>query len=273
MKQLTFLCFLLGSFTFLKAQTDPLTQSHGARSQSLGNLRINLIDTWAFFNNVGGLDRIENSEVAVGYNHRFGLKELSTFNLVGAWKNKYGTLGFGAFRFGATKFNQQTLGIGYSNQIGIVSLGLKAEWFQTQIEGFGTGNAVLLHFGGVAELGPKFFFGAHISNINRAKISKNSQERLPTAIQMGITYRPVETLSIYLETEKDIAVPPALKAGLEYGIKDWLYLRSGINTNPARLFFGFGLRPKGFKIDYGFGQNSALGSTNHISLAILWNEN
>lgn len=272
MRRLTFFCFLIWSFTPVKAQIDPLTQSHGARSQSLGNLRINLPDAWTFFNNIGALDRIKASELAVGYDQRFGLKELSTFNLAGAWKNKYGTIGFGAFRFGGPLFNQQTLGLGFSNQLGIVSIGAKAEWFQTQIEGFGTGHALLIHFGGVAELGPKVFFGAHISNINRAKISKNSLDRLPTAIQMGITYRPVEMLSIYLETEKDIAITPALKAGLEYGLRDWIYLRSGINTNPSRLFFGVGIRPKRLRIDYGFGQNSALGSTNHISLAILWNE-
>lgn len=273
MKRSTFFCFLIWFFTPLQAQIDPLNQSYGARSQSLGNLRINLPDAWAYFNNIGALDRIKDSELAVGYDNRFGLPELSNFNLAGAWKNKFGTLGFGAFRFGGALFNQQTLGIGFSNQLGIISIGAKVEWFQTQIEGFGSGHALLLHFGGVAELGPKLFFGAHISNVNRAKISKNALDRLPTAIQMGITYRPVETISLYLETEKDIATAPLLKVGLEYGLRDWVYLRSGINTNPSQIFFGVGIRPKRFKIDYGFGQNSALGSTNHISLAIQWNEN
>ena len=272
MRQITFLCFLFLAFHSVQAQTDPLTQSHGARSQSLGNLRVNLPDAWTIFNNIGALDRIEESELAVGYDHRFGLKELSTFTMAGVWKKEIGTLGIGVSRFGGHMFNHQTLGIGFGNQLGIVSVGIKAEILQTQIEGFGTGNAFLFHFGGVAELGPKFFLGAHISNINRARISKNALDRLPTAIQMGITYQPVELLNIYLETEKDIAVAPTLKAGLEYGLRKWLYLRSGVNTNPSRIFFGFGLRPKRFKIDYGFGQNSVLGSTNHVSLAILWNE-
>lgn len=265
-----FFCFLFLVCSCLKAQTDPLTQSHGARSQSLGNLRVNLSDSWAYFNNIGSLDRIAKSEIALGYDHRFGLNELSTFDLVAAWKNKLGTIGFGVSRFGGSLFNQQTLGIGFSNQLGIVSIGMKAEWFQTQIEGFGSGNALLFSLGGVAELSPQFFLGAHISNINRGKISKNSNDRLPTSIQMGITYRPVSQLNIYLEAEKDIEIDPTVKTGLEYAIRDWLCLRAGANTNPGRVFFGFGLKLGQFQFDYGFGQNSALGSTNHVSLGMRW---
>lgn len=270
MKHPIFFCFLFLVFSSLKAQTDPLTQSHGARSQSLGNLRVNLTDSWAYFNNIGSLDRIAESELAVGYDHRFGLKELSTFDLVGAWKNNFGTIGFGVSRFGGSLFNQQSLGLGFSNQLGIVSIGMKAEWFQTQIEGFGTGNSLLLSLGGVAELSPQFFMGAHISNINRGKISKNSEDRLPTSIQMGITYRPASQLNIFLEAEKDIEIEPTVKAGLEYVIRELLWLRAGANTNPGRIFFGLGLKPGRFQIDYGFGQNSALGSTNHVSLGMRW---
>lgn len=270
MKHSFFFCFLFLVFTSVKAQTDPLTQSHGARSQSLGNLRVNLSDSWAYFNNIGSLDRIAESELAVGVDHRFGLNELSTFNLVGAWKNNFGTIGFGVSRFGGSLFNQQTLGLGFSNQLGIISMGMKAEWLQTQVEGFGTGNALILSLGGVAELSPQFFLGAHISNINRGKISQNTDDRLPTSIQMGITYRPVSQVNIYVEAEKDVEINPTVKVGLEYAIREWLWLRAGANTNPGRVFFGIGLKPGRFQFDYGFSQNSALGSTNHVSLGIRW---
>ena len=270
MKHSFFFCFLFLVFTSVKAQTDPLTQSHGARSQSLGNLRVNLSDSWAYFNNIGSLDRIAESELAVGVDHRFGLNELSTFNLVGAWKNNFGTIGFGVSRFGGSLFNQQTLGLGFSNQFGIISMGMKAEWLQTQVEGFGTGNALILSLGGVAELSPQFFLGAHISNINRGKISQNTDDRLPTSIQMGITYRPVSQVNFYVEAEKDVEINPTVKVGLEYAIREWLWLRAGANTNPGRVFFGIGLKPGRFQFDYGFSQNSALGSTNHVSLGIRW---
>lgn len=265
--------FFLFSFWGLLAisafcQTDPLTQSHGARSQGLGNSRLNQRDSWAFFNHIGGLDRIEQSELRTGYDARFGLKELNTFSLSGALKNQKGTIGFGISRFGGKLFNQHLMGIGYSNTLGIASLGAKIEWFQTQIEGFGTGNSLVISFGGLAELGPKTFFGANISNINRGKFGKNSDQRLPTTIQMGLSYLPSMLLSTFVEIEKEVDSSPIVKAGIEYRPIQWISIRTGVSSNPTRVSFGLGIQKDRFGFDYAYGQNTALGRTHHLSLGL-----
>lgn len=272
MKQLIFPCFLLCLHFFAKAQTDPLTQVHGARSQSMGNLRVHGMDSWSYFNNPGGLAKLEYSAVSAGYDNRFGLQELSTASFVGAWKLKAGTLGLGVSRYGGKLFNQQTLGLAFANQLGIVSVGGKLELFQTQIEGFGSGNSLIFSLGGMAELSPQFSIGASISNLNRAKISKDSETRLPTGVSLGLFYLPISQLQFHLEVEKDIQIKPVVKAGLEYGIKDWIFLRTGINSNPSRLFFGIGLKSNRCSLDYAYGQNQALGSTNHLSLGFSFVE-
>lgn len=266
MKQLTFLCFLFCLYYPALAQTDPLTQVHGARSQGMGNLRVHGMDAWSYFNNPGGLAKLEHSAISVGYDSRFGLKELSTVDLVGAWKVKAGTFGLGLSRYGGKLFNQQSLGLAFANQLGIVSIGGKLEWYQTQIEGFGTGSRIVFSLGGMAKLSPTFSIGASISNLSRSKISKDSDTRLPTAVSLGILYSPISQLQIQLEVEKDIETKPIAKAGLEYGIKDWIFLRTGINSNPSKLFFGIGLKSNHFTLDYSHGQNQALGSTDHVSL-------
>lgn len=268
MKQFLFLCFGCWTILSASAQTDPLTQAHGARSQGLGNVRVHLPDTWTYFNNIGALDRTEESGVGVGFDHRFGLQELSTVDLALAWKNDFGTVGVGISRFGGKLFNQQLLGIGVSNTLGIVSLGAKIDWFQTHMEGFGSGNAFIFSMGGVAALGPKFFLGAHFSNLNRAKFDQNSPQRLPTAIQLGFSYLPTESVKVFAEVEKDIELSPFLKAGIEYQLQKWLTLRTGVSTNPARLSFGMGLRKERFGFDYAYGQNTSLGRTHHLSLVL-----
>lgn len=272
MKRLTFLCFLFCLYFSSKAQTDPLTQVHGARSQGMGNLRVHGNDTWSYFNNPGGLAKLEYSGISAGYDNRFGLKELSTVDLAGAWLVKAGTIGLGVSRFGGKLFNQQSLGLAFANQLGIVSVGGKLEWFQTQIEGFGTGNGIIFSLGGMAELSPQFAIGASISNLNRSKISKDSETRLPTGVSIGILYTPISQLQVHLELEKDIQIKPVVKAGLEYGIKEWVFLRTGINSNPSRLFFGIGLKSTLFNLDYAYGQNQALGNTNHVSLGFTLGE-
>lgn len=268
MKQFLFLCFWIWAVGVSNAQTDPLTQAHGARSQGMGNTRVYLPDSWTYFNNIGALDRLEESEISAGFDHRFGLQELSTVDLALGWKNDFGTIGLGISRFGGKLFNQQLIGLGFSNTLGIVSLGAKIDWFQTQIEGFGTGNALVFSLGGVAELGPDFFLGANFSNLNRAKLSQNSEQRLPTAIQMGIAYLPGESLKILAEIEKDIELDPVFKAGIEYQLREWLFLRTGISSNPSRLSFGLGLKKDQFGFDYAYGQNTSLGRTHHLSLVL-----
>ncbi len=270
MKPLIFLCFTFGVCFQANSQTDPLSQAHGARSQSMGNLKVNLSDAWTTFNNIGALDRIENSSVVVGVDQRYALKELSTFDLAVALKSDIGSFGLNLSRFGGNLFNQQLLGIGYSQKLGIASFGLKADWFQTQIQDFGRGSSFVLSLGGVADLGPKIQMGAFFSNLNRSKISKNSDERLPTLISMGLSYFPTSSLQIHLETEKDISLKANVKLGLEYGIKDWIFLRTGINSEPSKINFGLGINPGKFQFDYGLGQNNALGSTHHVSFGYKW---
>lgn len=268
MKRILFLCFWFWAFFESKAQTDPLSQAHGARSQGMGNTKVFLPDAWTYFNNIGGLDRIEDSQISAGFDHRFGISELSTVDLGLGWKNDFGTLGLGISRFGGKLFNQQLLGIGFSNTLGIVSLGAKVDWFQTQIEGFGTGNAFIFSLGGVAELGPKFFLGANFSNLNRAKISQNTEQRLPTLVQLGFSYLPAESVRIVAEIEKDIELDPIFRAGIEYQLNPYILLRTGISSNPARVSFGLGLRKDRFGFDYAYGQNTALGRTHHVSLVM-----
>lgn len=272
MKLFLFLCFWIWAVNNAKAQTDPLSQAHGARSQSMGNTKVFLPDAWTYFNNIGALDRIEHSQISAGYDYRFGISELSSVDLALGLKTDFGTIGLGVSRFGGKLFNQQLLGFGFSNTLGIVSLGAKLDWFQTNIEGFGTGNAFLFSLGGVAELGPKFFLGANFSNLNRAKLSQNSEQRLPTVVQMGISYLPGETVRILAEIEKDIELDPIFKAGIEYKLNEWIFLRTGISSNPARIGFGLGLRKDRFGFDYAYGQNTSLGRTHHLSLVLKLGE-
>ncbi len=268
MKLLSFLFLLIGFSLPAFTQTDPITQVHGARSQGMGNMRVHGNDAWSYFNNPGGLSTLEESQVSVGVDQRFGLKDLSTVDLVSAWKLPAGTLGVGVSSFGGKLFNQQSLGLAFSNRLGIVNLGAKLEWFQTQMQGFGTGNSLIFSFGGIAELSPELSFGASIFNLNRAKLSSESVYRLPTGISMAIRYTPNEDLELQLELEKDIQINPVVKLGMEYGLKEWLYLRTGINSNPGRLFFGFGLAYGRFQMDYAQGQNLALGTSHHLNLGM-----
>ena len=267
MKPSLIFCFWLMFSIHTSAQIDLSTQAFGAKSQGLGTTKLYHRDAWSLANNVGALDRITDSEIGIAVDQRFGIQELSTVALSGVFISQKGrSIGIGIARYGGELFNQHRLELGLGTTRGIVSFGLKAGWFQTHIEGFGTGNAFQFSLGGLAELGPKFFFGTQLSNVNQAKISKYSSERLPTLLQMGITYLPSENLEIHTELEKELDQSPIFKFGLQYSLEKWIFLRTGIHSYPTALNFGLGLQKKNYGLDYAYGQNTALGSTHHLSL-------
>lgn len=270
MKQLIFLCFAFWVSIPVFSQTDPLTQAHGARSQGMGNLKVNIQDAWTIFNNIGALDRITSSQISVGVDQRYGIKDLSTFDLAAALKSNFGSFGLSISRFGGKLFNQQMLGLGFSQKLGIASFGIKMDWYQTQVQDFGTANSFIFSLGGVADLGPKVQIGAYFSNLNSSKISRNSDDRHATTINLGLSYFPIAALQIHSEVEKDILYPPNVKVGIEYGIHNWVFLRTGINSMPSSLTFGVGINPGKFNLDYGLGQNNQLGSVHHISFGYQW---
>ena len=248
------------------------TYPKGARSMGMAHASVTLGDGWSVFNNIGGLAGLESSQAFFGYDHRLGLNELTTLAAGAAQVHDFGVFGLGISHYGSTLFNQQNIGLGFSNSLGIASFGIKANYFQTNIEGYGRKASPVLEFGGVAGLGPGLFFGAHIYNFTRARLSKISQDYLPTVIKAGISYRPTEQLMVNIEGEKEILLDPQFKMGIEYVLVQKLWIRAGLQTRPDNLFFGMGFKPKRFQVNYALSQNYRLGYTHHFSLDYYFNE-
>ena len=270
-----FIKFLLVLFLTLVcsnaySQTGTEAFPRGGRSMGMGNANVTLGDVWSIFNNVGGLAKTENTQATFSYDHRLNIDELTTLAAAAVIKGKNKAFGLGISSFGSEHFSQNQIGIGFSNQLGIASLGIKVNYLQTSIEGFGRGAAAVIEFGGVAELTPELFFGAHVYNVTRAKYGKNSDDRLPTTVKAGISYRPNSKVMVNLEAEKDILLDPLLKMGLEYNLLERVWARVGMNTQPNKFFFGVGFRPKRFHIDYAFTQHPSLGNTHHFSFNYLF---
>jgi hypothetical protein len=264
-----FLMSLFCTFSFAQYGTGHPT---GARSTGMGNAHVTLSDGWSLFNNIGGMGRVMESQALFGYDHRLGLNELTTLAAAMALVQDWGNLGVTVSHFGGTLFNQQNLGIGMSNTLGITSFGVKLNYFQTNIEGFGRTASPIIELGGLAELTPQLLFGAHIYNLTRSKLSKLSDEYLPMTVKAGLSYRPSDSLMLNVEAEKEILLDPIFKAGLEYNLKNRIWGRTGFHTQPNNFFFGLGFKPRKYQIDYAMSQNYRLGFTHHFSFNLLFNE-
>lgn len=263
------LMLILSGSLAASGQSGTETYPKGARSMGMGNAHVTQADAWGIFNNIGALGRLESSQALFGYDHRLGIHELTTLSAGIALVHNLGVFGLGLSHYGGNHFNQKNIGLGFSNTLGIATFGIKINYFQTNIEGYGRSGSPTLEFGGLAALGPHLYFGAHVYNFTRTKFSKASSDYLPTVVKAGLSYRPSEKLFINIEAEKDIILLPQFKMGIEYNLLDRFWARSGVQTQPNNLFFGMGFKPKRFHVDYALSQNYRLGYTHHFSFNYL----
>ena len=264
------ICLFIGSQHLILAQKGREIRPAGARSTGLAHANSTLADAWAVFNNIGALARIDQSQVFFGYDHRLHLEELTTLAAGMAFSGNKKAWGISLASFGGEHFSQQKAGLGISHQLGIASLGFKANFLQTSIENFGTGSALIMEFGGVAELSPELFFGARIYNFNRGKYGRNSLDYLPTQVQSGLSYRPSKQVMVNVEVEKDILLPAIFRAGVEYNLLDKFWCRAGIINQPSLLSFGIGFRPRKIHLDYAVSNHPNMGYTHHFSFNYLF---
>ncbi|WP_119844594.1 hypothetical protein [Reichenbachiella sp. MSK19-1] len=239
--------------------------SIGARSTSLAGASVTITDEWALFNNIGALAEVKNLSVFGTYRNQYGLSELSTIAIGATVPLWNGTLGLGIYRYGGDLLNEQRINLGYSYQLGLVSLGLNMSYFQYYVEDGGTSSQMMIDFGGKAKISEQLYFGAHISNINQAELSTATEELVPTYLKTGLSYRPNESIMLNAEVEKNLDDPVTLRTGLEYQIIKVLALRMGFRTEPFISNFGLGFHIKHLKADYSFGIHPDLGNIHQVS--------
>ena len=136
----------------------------------------------------------------------------------------------------------------------------KINYFQMLIEGLEKQSTLILEFGGIAEITPRWYFGAHIYNLTQARIA-------PTVVKAGLSYRPFQTLSLNLEVLKDIDFEPTVRLGLEYEAFRFFRLRTGFNDQPFKAFGGIGFHKNRLSIDYSYGTHQQLGGSSQISVS------
>ncbi|MEP2025364.1 MAG: hypothetical protein ABJH98_08735 [Reichenbachiella sp.] len=241
----------------------------GARSAAIGGTSVTLGDEWSLFNNIGGLANFQEKAIFTSFKNKYGISEFTSLALGAAYPILGGTAGLGMFRFGDDLYNEQRLNLGFSNQFGIVSLGLNVSYYQLNIEGAGSRKTAMIDFGGRAELTEQLYFGAHVSNLNQAKLSTVTDERIPTIMKTGLSYRPSMDLMLNAEVEKEVDKDAVLRLGLEYKILENLSLRTGFKTKPFESSFGLGFYPGKLKADYSYNNNPDLGGIHEISIGYI----
>lgn len=239
----------------------------GARPAAMGYTTATLDDQWSAFNNPGALGSQDRTMALFSYENLYGIAGLNNMAAGVLTASSLGVASISVFRFGDELFNEQNLSLGYGNTFGIASLGVRFNYRQCTLEGFGNRSVLTIDFGGIARINEEFHFGAFIRNINQARLADFQEERIPVLLNAGIGWKPEEKLILNIEVEKDIDFDASFKSGLEYNFLPRFSGRTGIRTRPFTNYFGLGFRTWKIEIDYALTLEQVLGTGHQVSLA------
>lgn len=240
----------------------------GASNEAIGNATSTVSNIWSAWNNPAGIADHEQFSAAISYRSVQQIEGFKSTGIAVALPFKIGAFGLGIYRFGDLLYNEQQIKLSYANKFGITDLGIGLAYHQYHFEGFGNKGVPVISFGGITTITSQFLIGAFIENINQAKLSDFQDERLPTVMQVGISYRPLESIAVNIDIQKDIERDVSVLVGISYAVIENLNLRTGFNSNPSRQFFGLDFNPNNIKgsLSYALSHQQALGYSHQVSI-------
>lgn len=238
-----------------------------ARANGIAHTTATIRDEFAMMNNVAGISDLDGTYANFSYGNRFSNAAFQTVGASIVHPLGHGGIGLVASRFGDDIYSEQQLGLGYGHQLRAVSLGAKVNYTQVSITEFGTKGTLSFDFGGIAPMAENLWFGAYIINLNQAKLADFEDERSPTIMRAGLSYRPFTALMINAEVEKDIELPASARVGVEYVPVQKFCLRTGVSTKSFMGYFGAGFDSGRLKVDYAASTHQDLGLSHSLSVS------
>lgn len=239
----------------------------GATAAAMGGASAMLDDSWSAANNIAGLAALEQHTVHTTYENRFGLAEFSTFAFGGGILTPYGNIGLNLMQFGGQLYSEGTLSLGFAREISNVRLGLRTNLMQYRFEGLESKQVITFDFGVQNQLREDLWLGAFVTNVFRAQLYDFEDERTPTVIRLGLSYRPIEKLILNVEADKDVDYDPRMRVGVSYQLVEALAFRTGIVTGEGfQGSFGLGIQHEGFGLDYALTTHPHLNLIHQVSL-------
>ncbi len=264
MRNIFFLFFLIS----LHSQAQDVWFPSGSCSAAMGKTSATAIDVWSVSNNQAGMAFAQNASVGFYYENRFLLKELGYSSLAFTLPTLQGSFGATLTHSGDVNFSQMQAGFAYAKSFGKrFATGLKFDYLQTKLaENYGKHANLTFEAGILAKISNNLWLGAHAFNPVRVRLSDYNNERIPTLVNLGVSYIFSEKLLFNAEVVKDSERPADFRFGAEYQFIKFGYVRAGLTTESFSYTFGFGFLLDRFSFDLSSAVDQMLGVSPQVSL-------
>lgn len=247
-------------------------QSIGARSNALGGTGLTLADPYSVFNNQAAMAFVKDISICLFTERRFMMSELSYSAGGAVIPTRSGVFGVSVNYYGFDAYNEKKAGLSYSRLFTEhISGGIQFDYLGTSIADYGNGSTLTVELGLLVKITDRFSTGAHLFNPVRVS-SGFVDEKIPTALKLGVSYDAGQKVSIAAEAKKNIDQPAQFCAGLEYRVADALHLRAGFETNPSLYSFGAGINVKQLKIDLAATYHQVLGASPQLAISYTFHK-
>ena len=246
---------------------------YGARSTALGGTSAALPNDAAGQGNPAAWAQADGRIVALHGAQLYGLPELRfvAARLVAPLRKN--AVAGGVSAFGFDLYRHVTAEAGFARRIGFGSrrdayAGLRVEWNQAYIAGYGQPGALSLTSGILFPITPFISMGAVAYRL--AAVAGPLRSDLSRRLAAGVSWNPSPALTLAADAAKEVRSPLSLSAGVEIRMIEALALRGGFASGPRRTSGGFGLRFSSIRTDFAVQKHDALGWTPSMSLRYSW---
>ena len=227
---------------------------------ALGAYSKNCPDAFSFTANVASLINIKKLQVGIYCEKRFLLNVAGFYTIAVVVPGKHGNFGFQSSYFGFSKFNETEFGVAYAKTLGKIDLGIRFNYNNISIPGYGHNTAMNFEIGGLVALTKDIIAGIQVYNPLGGTFFK-SPEKLPAIYKLGIGYEASAKFYIASEIIKEEHQPVNVLAGFQYYFEKQLFIRAGITTETVSPYLAAGISWKNIHLDITGSYHPQLGFT------------
>ncbi|MBN1926397.1 MAG: hypothetical protein JW798_11230 [Prolixibacteraceae bacterium] len=240
-----------------------------ARATGMGNAFISIEGIESVFHNQAGFTTVKKLSVLLGYENRFGIKELSQPYALVAIVTKSGNFGLHFSTLGPSGWLETRVSLAYAKKISPrLSAGLQFNYFSNILP---EENQRLISAG--FEVGAlyaptkKIKIGAHVANPWSLPLKTLTyKETIPWVFRIGAHTTVSNNVLVSAEIEKTSSLPINIKGGIEWEALPDMFFRMGANSQPATFFAGLGYSYSFITANLAMCFHQRLGYTTGISL-------
>ncbi|MBI3193990.1 MAG: hypothetical protein HYZ34_05895 [Ignavibacteriae bacterium] len=245
----------------------------GARQRAIGGAFVGLSDdVWSIYYNPAGLSDIKHLQVSVFYSPQtFGLSELSNGALAGMVPTNFGNFGLGITNYGFDLYRELALSASYSKKISEIRFGLNLNYQNVNMRNYGSTGVVGFDVGFLISVHHQVKIGLAATNVNAPSIGAND-EQLARTFSVGVSYIPIQELSLMLDYVKEMKQPASPRFGFEYWLIESVAFRAGISDEPTSYSTGIGVRYSMIEVDYAFYTHQEFGLTHQATILFSFDD-